>query len=166
MIRIRQTREDEFARLNEIETVADEIFATVGLHVVLAMANASHERLRQGPVWVACDDADRPIGFALAGEIDDFAMLEQLSVLPDHGRKGIGGALIREVADWARREGFDTLVLSTYRDVAWNQGYYERQGFDEMPDSAFGDAIRAMNAEHAAAGHDPARRMIMWKRLS
>ena len=166
MIRIRKAREDEFARLNEIETVADEIFATVGLHVVLAMPNASHERLRQGPVWVACDDADRPIGFALAGEIDDFAMLDQLSVLPDHGRKGIGGALIRKVADWARREGFDTLVLSTYRDIAWNQRYYERQGFSEMPDSAFGDGIRGMSAQHAAAGHDPARRMMMWKRLS
>lgn len=166
MVRIRNAREDEFARLNEIEAEADEIYATVGLHVVLGMPNASHERLGRGPVWVACDDADRPIGFALGGEVDDFALLDQLSVLPEHGRRGIGAALIREVADWARREGFDTLVLSTYRDLAWNQHFYERQGFSEMPESAFGDGIRAMNAQSTALGHDPARRMVMWKRLS
>mgnify|MGYP001203954286 CR=1 FL=1 len=166
MLRIREARDDEFARLNEIETVADEAFAAVGLEIVLGMSNATHERLRRGPVWAACDDADRPIGFALAGRIDDFALLDQLSVMPDFARRGIGAALVRRVEDWGRHEGFDALVLSTYRGVAWNQPYYERLGFSEMPASAWGDGIRALRQGEREAGHDLDRRVVMWKRLA
>lgn len=166
MVRIRQAREDEFSRLNDIEQEADRLYATVGLDLVLNMPTASHERLRQGPVWVAVDDTDQPVGFALAGAIDDFALLDQLSVLPEHGRKGIGAALIRQVADWARREGHDVLLLATYRELAWNQPFYERNGLSEMPRSAWGMQTQAMWNEHVRLGHDPARRIIMWKRLS
>jgi GNAT superfamily N-acetyltransferase len=166
MIRIRPARADDFPRLNDIEQEADRLYATVGLDLVLDMPTASQERLRQGPVWVAVNDTDQPIGFALAGAIDDFALLDQLSVLPEQGRKGIGAALIRQAADWARREGHDALVLSTYRELAWNQPYYERQGFSEMPRSAWGKEIHAMWDAHVRLGHDPARRIIMWKRLS
>jgi len=166
MIRIRPARPDEFARLNEIEQEADGLYATVGLDLVLDIPTASHERLRQGPVWVAVNDSDQAIGFALGGVIDDFALLDQLSVLPEHGRKGIGAALIRQVADWARGKAYDALVLSTYRELAWNQPYYERQGFSEMPRSAWGSEIQAMWDNQAPQGHDPARRIVMWKRLS
>ncbi len=166
MTHIRPARADDFVRLNEIEQEADALYGTVGLELVLGMPTASHERLAQGPLWVVADVGDRPVGFALAGEIDDFALLDQLSVLPAHGRKGIGGRLIRQVEDWARRDGFAALVLFTYRDMAWNQPYYERQGFSEMPQSAWGEEIRAMWNEHARLGHDPARRVVLWKRLS
>jgi GNAT superfamily N-acetyltransferase len=166
MIRIRKARADEFTRLNEIEQKADELYGTVGLDIVLGMPTASHERLAQGPLWTAVDNADRPIGFALAGSIDNFALLDQLSVLSEHGRKGIGGALIRHVASWARTEHHDALVLFTYRTVAWNQPFYERQGFSEMPRAAWGSEIQAMWDDHVRLGHDPARRIVMWRRLS
>lgn len=166
MTHIRPARADELVRLGEIEQEADLVYAEAGLPLVLDMPTAAQQRLAEGPVWVAADVGDRPVGFALAGAIDEFALLDQISVLPAHGRKGIGGALIRQVEDWARRQGFAALVLFTYRDLAWNQPFYERQGFSEMPRSAWSDDIRTMWDEHVQLGHDPARRVVMWKRLS
>jgi GNAT superfamily N-acetyltransferase len=165
MIRIRKARSDEFTRLNEIEQIADERYATVGLDIVLDMPTASHERLMEGPLWVAVDGADRPIGFLLAGEIDGFAYIDQLSVLPDHGRRGIGGALIATVIAWARTTPAQAIVLSTYRAVAWNQPFYESHGFVEMPESEWSEEIKGARAHEAKLGHDLARRIFMGRKL-
>jgi GNAT superfamily N-acetyltransferase len=165
MTRIRKARADEFARLNEIEQIADERYAAVGLGIVLDMPTASHRRLAEGPLWVAVDEADQPVGFLLAGEIDGFAYIDQLSVLPEHGRKGIGAALIKTVLDWARSTPARMIVLSTYRDVPWNQPFYERHGFVEMPESEWSEEIRGARAHEAKVGHDLARRVFMWRKL-
>lgn len=165
MIRIRPARADEFTRLNEIEQIADELYAEVGLRIVLDMPTAAHERLAAGPLWVAVDEADRPIGFLLGGEIDGFAYIDQLSVLPEHGRKGIGGRLIATAVEWARGTGVQAILLSTYRDVPWNQPFYEKHGFVEMPESEWDEEIREARAQEVRLGHDPARRLFMWRKL-
>jgi GNAT superfamily N-acetyltransferase len=165
MTRLRQARPDEYVRLNEIEQIADERYAAVGLGIVLDMPTASHEKLAAGPLWVAADEADRPIGFLLGGEIDGYAYIDQLSVLPEHGRKGIGGALIAAAVEWARGNGARAILLSTYRDVAWNQPFYERHGFVEMPENEWNSEIKAARAQEAKFGHDLARRIFMWRKL-
>jgi GNAT superfamily N-acetyltransferase len=165
MTRLRSARPDEYVRLNEIEQTADELYATVGLGIVLDMPTAAHEKLAAGPLWVAVDDADQPIGFLLAGEIDGFAYIDQLSVLPEHGRKGIGGRLIAAAVEWARGTGAQAIVLGTYRDVPWNQPFYEKHGFVEMPESEWDEEIREARAHEARLGHDISRRLFMWRKL-
>jgi len=165
MIRIRKACPDEFARLNEIEQTADERYATVGLGIVLDMPTAAHEKLAAGPLWVASDEADQPIGFLLGGEIDGYAYIDQISVLAEHGRRGIGGALIAAAVEWARGRGAQAILLSTYRDVAWNQPFYEKHGFIEMPESEWNEEIKGARAHEAALGHDLARRVFMWRKL-
>ena len=165
MIRLRQARPDEFVRLNEIEQTADELYAEVGLGIVLDMPTATHERLAAGPLWVAVDETDRSIGFLLGGEIDGFVYIDQLSVLPEHGRKGIGGRLIATAIEWACGTGAQAIVLGTYRDVPWNQPFYEKHGFVEMPESEWDQEIREARAQEARLGHDIARRVFMWRKL-
>jgi GNAT superfamily N-acetyltransferase len=160
---IRPARPEEFPRLHDIERIADQRYASVGLAIVLDMPTASPARLREGPVWVACDGADTPIAFVLAGMIDGFAYIDQLSVLPEHGRQGIGAALMRTVMAWARTTPAHAVILSTYRGVAWNEPFYRRHGFREMPEAAWTEAIRDARKLEARQGHDLARRLFMWR---
>ena len=39
-------------------------------------------------LWVAVDEADSPIGFAMLAEIDQWLHLDELDVLPAYGRRG------------------------------------------------------------------------------
>ena len=60
------------------------------------------------------------------------AHLAQLSVQPDHGRRGLGRALLRAACEWALGHGYDELTLTTYRDVPWNGPFYASEGFVEI----------------------------------
>ncbi len=53
----------------------------------------------------APDEQAPPVGFVHVLVIDGHAHLEQLSVLPDHQRQGIGAALTRAAMDEARARG-------------------------------------------------------------
>jgi len=70
-----------------------------------------------------------PVGFACVDLVDGAPHIWQLAVHPDHGRRGLGRALVEAVCDWARTERFDVITLTTYRDVPWNGPFYESLGF-------------------------------------
>ncbi len=79
-----------------------------------------------------------PIGFVQVLEIDGYAHLEQLSVLPSHGRQGIGRQLVAAALDEARRRGYAQVTLRTFADVPWNAPFYASCGFVESAaDSEF-----------------------------
>jgi GNAT superfamily N-acetyltransferase len=82
---------------------------------------------------VAADESDQIVGFALVREIGLFAHLEEIDVLPAHGRQGLGSALLEAVCEWAYSRGFSAVTLSTFRDVAWNAPFFTRRGFALIP---------------------------------
>ncbi|WP_309491575.1 MULTISPECIES: GNAT family N-acetyltransferase [unclassified Microbacterium] len=69
------------------------------------------------------------VGFVHVLEIDGHAHLEQLSVLPSHGRRGIGRRLVEAALAEARRRGHPRVSLRTYADVPWNAPFYASCGF-------------------------------------
>lgn len=81
--------------------------------------------------WAATGAPARPVGFVHVLEVDGHAHLEQLSVLPAHGRRGIGRALVTAALAEARRRGHQTVTLRTYADVPWNAPFYASCGFLE-----------------------------------
>ena len=165
MALIRPARAEDLPLLPAIEIEADRLYATVGLDVVLGMQPASLARLRQGPVWVARDAADRSIGFALAGVLDGQGFLDQLSVLPAHGRRGVGAALLAAVLSWATAQGFPALLLTTYRDPPWNAPFYAKHGFAPLPPEHWSRGVRELVARETALGHPPERRTVMRREL-
>jgi len=115
-----------------------------------------------GRLWIARTiDPPAPVGFALVILLDESAHLYEMDVLPAHGRKGLGRALVFEVARWAQVSGFASLTLTTFRHLSWNGPFYASAGFTEIADEGLGPQHREAMAEEAEHGLDPSRRMAM-----
>jgi GNAT superfamily N-acetyltransferase len=69
------------------------------------------------------------VGFVHVLELEGHAHLEQLSVLPAFGRRGIGRGLVEAALAEARRRGHPEITLRTYVDVPWNAPFYGSCGF-------------------------------------
>ena len=136
-VSIRAARRHELRGLQAIENEADLVFRRVAMPWVLPMAPADLGLLetarRTGRLWVATDGADRPIGFALLRTLDGRAWLHQLSVLPRHGGRGLGSALLEAACATARQDRHASVFLSTYLGVPWNAPFYARRGFAVVP---------------------------------
>lgn len=115
---------------------------------------------RAGHLWVARDERGTPIAFAVVGRLGAGYHLEELDVLPEHGRRGIGSALVREVCAWARREGA-SLTLTTFREIRWNAPFYARLGFRPLSAAEISPELEDRMREEAAAGLAPEHRVAM-----
>jgi GNAT superfamily N-acetyltransferase len=131
---IRRVRTDELALLPDLEATADTAYERLGVGP-LPGPGTEEEFAAALVVLVA---GDPPVGLCRIDGITNLdsgevaAHLEQLAVHPDHGRRGLGRALLRAGCAWAAGEGYDTLTLATYRDVPWNGPFYASEGFVEV----------------------------------
>lgn len=161
---IRPARPTDLASLAAIESAAGQIFHGIDMHDVADDEGPTPETfeaaLAAGRLWVAVHEG-HPVGYVLARHLDDQAHLEQLSVDPDHGRRGLGTALVGVVVEWGSTLGGHDVTLSTFRDVAWNRPYYERLGFEVVDDASLSPALQAVRAHEAAEGLDIDARVIM-----
>jgi len=123
-----------------------------------------HEAVREGRLWVALAGS-APVGFAHVEIIDPgTAHLDEIDVLPAHGRRGLGTRLVTEVCEWAAAAGYNSVTLTTFRDVPWNRPFYERLGFRVIPDAELSAALRAIVEDETRRGLDPSRRVAMERR--
>jgi GNAT superfamily N-acetyltransferase len=135
--KIRLAAPEDVAALPEIERVAGLLFKThsrdLGIPEEMYEQPNAVETFtaaqEAGRLWVACDSRDEPIGFALVLDLAGFAHLDELDVLPSHGRQGLGSALLAAVCTWAEAAGVPAVTLRTFRDVPWNAPFYQRRGF-------------------------------------
>jgi GNAT superfamily N-acetyltransferase len=154
--RVRAAREDDVAELPALERAANRRFARGQLGSADVLDEAVHRHaLRDGWLWVAEGPGERPVGFALAAAQGDLALLAELDVHPDHGRRGLGRALVQTVAAAARSRGCVQLTLTTFAHLPWNAPMYERLGFQRcdwtcLP-AGLGAALQA-EAEHGLLG--------------
>ena len=143
--RIRAARADEVELLQNIDLKSAELFLGEGLidfgpeGVPVDPIPEDRIRLSLGEalVWVIAESSDYPVGFALASERGRDLYLDQVSVVPEFGRRGLGERLVRHVLEFAQTEGFERVSLSTFRDVPWNGPFYRRLGFKEIPSSRY-----------------------------
>ncbi|MGA8845815.1 MAG: GNAT family N-acetyltransferase [Nocardioides sp.] len=100
------------------------------------------------------------VGFAHLTTPDGHAHLEQLSVLPAHGRQGIGRALVLAVMEEARWAGHDEISLCTFAEVPFNAPFYASLGFTETAVLA-GFQVRLRTVETALGLDEVGPRMVM-----
>lgn len=119
-----------------------------------------------GLLWVALGPAGAPVGFAVASIHGQRVHLDELDVVPGHGRKGLGSALVAAVEDHALDSGCVEITLTTFRDVPWNAPFYARLGFEVMPETGLCAELASRLSEEAALGLERSRRVAMGKPLS
>ncbi|HYC00901.1 MAG TPA: GNAT family N-acetyltransferase [Candidatus Limnocylindrales bacterium] len=116
-----------------------------------------------GLLWVARDAAGAPVGFALCERLGSDIHLEELDVDPVHGCRGIGRALVLTVCNHAAGLGHD-VTLTTFRDVPWNQPFYERLGFREIPRDEITPELAQRVADETSRGLPRHLRILMRRR--
>ena len=153
---VRPARADELAVLQEIEVAAGARFAEVGMTYISEHDPPPLDRLehyrRVGRAWVSTDPADRPVGYLIADLLDGNAHIEQVSVHPDVGRRGVGRSLIDHATAWAADRGLRAVTLTTFTEVPWNAPYYARCGFIPVAEGDMGPELAALWAEERERG--------------
>lgn len=154
---IRLARQSELESLPEIERAAAQVFENypgeLGVDPQwLARVKLLEELLEahdDGRLLVAVQDgSEEVVGFALLVDLGLFAHLDEIDVLPEHARKGLGTALVEAACAWAYTHGFSFVTLSTFRDVPWNAPFYARHGFTIVPaDEQPPELVRIVEAE-------------------
>ncbi|MEO0962934.1 MAG: GNAT family N-acetyltransferase [Pseudomonadota bacterium] len=135
---VRQADIAEAPQLPDIEDRAGALFLESNHPEVNGHEAGSPQLFRahinQNLCFLMVDASDTPIGFATCGVLDRTLHLYELAMVPEHGGKGLGKALIETVCAEAAARGLDAVTLSTFTDVAWNGPFYERVGFRTLDD--------------------------------
>jgi len=142
--------------LNAIELAAATIFPENYLpeHILsekLPM-NVLVAAKEQGMLWVAVDAGGSPVGYILVQAVDGLALLAQVDVHPDHGRQGLGTALIRHAMQAMHERGFAECYLTTFSDIAWNAPFYAKLGFGVVGEAVMPQAIAEILREEQERG--------------
>jgi predicted N-acetyltransferase YhbS len=117
-------------------------------------------------LWVALAD-DTPVGFALVKMLaEDLPHLQEMDVSPEHGRRGLGTALLQAALDWLARSGHQRMTLTTFRNIPWNMPFYSRMGFEEIHSGALRPELETVIRDETARGLDPAQRVVMGYRMN
>ena len=145
---VRPARPDEFGHLRRIEDAADRRFEALGIGPFTE--DTATDRLASAAAVFAVGDP--AVGFVSITVVDGAAHVDQVSVLPEHGRRGLGRALVEAAVAWAADSGFGRLTLTTYRDVPFNAPFYRTLGFDELPHP--GPELSAVRARERELGDD------------
>jgi GNAT superfamily N-acetyltransferase/ketosteroid isomerase-like protein len=167
--RIRLARPDEVPRLREIEDEAGTLFSGLGLiDEALDVSFPLGELARLaglGQVWVACREDGLPVGMVIASVREGAMYIEEMDVLPAHGRRGLGTRLLSRACAWAQERGYAAVTLSTFREVPWNGPFYRKHGFRDLPPAGWTPGMRAIREKEAQHGLRVEARVFMRREL-
>ncbi|MEW6270010.1 MAG: GNAT family N-acetyltransferase [Thermodesulfobacteriota bacterium] len=166
---IRLARPGDVARLARIERASAALFRPYGFARQFARETVPADQLAAAvearSLWIAADERDRPVGFALLDELDGNAHLHEIDVDPRHGRRGLGRALLGTVIAAARERRFPAITLTTFRHVPWNAPFYASMGFRVIAERELSEVLRAVLRAEAARGLPAKERVAMRLRL-
>jgi len=157
--RLREIEDEAGERFNDLKDIYDEsLSSSFSLDEMYRLA-----KLNQ--VWAVCDGADNPVGMIIVSVRGENAYVEELDVLPEHGRRGLGSRLIEHVCNWAREQGCVRIDLSTFRYVPWNGPFYRRNGFRDLTQDEWTDDMSQIRAHETSQGLKPEARVFMRRDL-
>lgn len=166
MTRIRPTREDEAEILPGIERSAGRLFLQIPELAWIADDDVQSvedhlKAIAQGASWVAVDDGGAPMGFLSAEVVDDELHIWELAVRYPSQGSGLGRALVSEALAAARQRGLAAVTLTTFRDLSWNEPFYQRLGFKTLDPGQAGERLNMILRTEADRGIPIERRCAM-----
>lgn len=124
---IRLAAPRDLPQLQAVEDAADALFEErFGPTGWAGSATGEARAVEPGFIVVAGDPV---LGFAHVLDLAGHWHLDQIGVLPSHGRRGIGSALLDAVHVEIGVRGGAEVTLTTYADVPWNAPFYARNGY-------------------------------------
>lgn len=162
---IRLAKKNELWLLKDIEEAAATLFTTTKYGLELQLDTLSNEILekqqKENCVWLALDEKNKAVAFAVVLIINNFAHLHEISVDPKYGRKGIGTKIIQTIMFWAKATKLKGLTLSTFRDIPWNAPFYKKLGFREMKDEEISQELQNIRNDEKINGLPLNERLMM-----
>lgn len=119
----------DVAEIEAVEESADRMLVEHLAPPAWPGIESAESRLSMPGFLLVADTGEHLVGFVHVIEFGDSAHLEQLSVVPEYGRQGVGTELLTAAIDNATARGHSRLTLRTFRDVPWNAPFYARHGF-------------------------------------
>ncbi|WP_137725255.1 GNAT family N-acetyltransferase [Prescottella subtropica] len=166
---IRLAEPADLPRLQEIEVAAGSLFRSLGMDTIAddpaPPLSLFEPYLADGRAWVWAQRDTPAAAFCLVDVVDGGAHVEQVSVHPEHGRRGLGARLIDHIGEWARDRGLPEVTLTTFTDVPWNAPYYTRLGFTAVTDDDLGPGLQEVRRHETARGLDIAPRIVMTRHV-
>jgi GNAT superfamily N-acetyltransferase len=161
-------RPHDLPQLPPIELAASKLLAGHAPESVLGETSSQDDLKRaqsQCLLWVALAN-NVPVGFAHVELIEPcVAHLKEIDVHPEHGRRGLGTRLVAAVCAWAAAAGYESVTLTTFRDIAWNMPFYAQLGFHEILFEDLSCALLSVLRDETRRGLDPSRRVAMELKL-
>lgn len=155
-VTIRPGRPGDLPFIDAIDASAEESFTRFGRPLPDGLAPAGEEHWAgvqaAGLLWIADDASAGPIGFLAGKRVEGALYVEQISVSIERQQQGLGRRLMQAAIDWARRERFAAVTLSTYRNIPWNAPFYASLGFVEPAGGAMPAHLVARLADEARNG--------------
>jgi 4-diphosphocytidyl-2-C-methyl-D-erythritol kinase len=166
--RVVSATSDHVAVLPEIERSAASLFGEYVPRELLDITTPEsvfRAAQLEGTLWVAVGPDDEPVGFARVTTEAGRVHLAELDVLPAHGRRGVGTALVRAVEGWARSRNYSEITLTTYRDLPWNAPFYAGLGFVVVPECDWDADLRRRFEDEAGLDSERTKRVAMRRSL-
>lgn len=164
----------ELDLLRAIDEDAARLYAEHGVPIQLGhdypYAQAELARWQRsielGRACFALDAAGNPVGFASFDLVDGQPYLDQLAVRRSAMRRGIGARLLQRAERWAQSAGGSALWLTTYAHLPFNAPYYERHGYEIMPEATCSPGILQHLEDQRRHLPAPDQRVAMRLRLA
>jgi GNAT superfamily N-acetyltransferase len=115
----------------------------------------------EGRLLVADDGRGAPVAFLRLSLVDGRAHLDEVSVDPAHGRRGLGTRLVEFAVAWAAARGLPAITLSTFEGVPWNAPFYRRLGFRVLEEHELTPGLLGIREAEARNGLDVKARVFM-----
>ncbi|MEZ5553372.1 MAG: GNAT family N-acetyltransferase [Pseudomonadales bacterium] len=133
MFLVRMAKRADLGAFDPIDAVADQMFPAGRLPDVAADVpdSAYLPSLEQGWLRVA-EVSGSVVGYLWGIAHEDVLHLQQLSVHPDQGRRGIGRGLLEDVIHAAAAGSMRAVTLTTFADIPWNAPFYRSAGFEDI----------------------------------
>ncbi len=169
--RIRLARPDEVLRVHEIEDQAGRMFLGLGLiddetkDLTFPLGDLAR-LVAMGQVWVGCLQGDVPVGMVIASVREGTVYIEEIDVVPEHGRRGLGTRLLARVCAWAQEMAYPAVTLATFRDVPWNAPFYRKHGFRDLEPAEWTPGMRAIHEKEVRHGLRVEARVFMRREVS
>jgi GNAT superfamily N-acetyltransferase len=134
-----------------LEWIADDDVMSADQHLPAIAAQTA---------WVACE-GQQPIAFLSAEQFGNALHIHEISVHASAMGQGVGRHLIEVCCSEAVARGLFQVTLTTFRDVPWNEPYYQRLGFQTLAALELDQRLASILAAEIEAGLPGDRRCAM-----